>query len=249
MAARKYYETMKVVCRNDIKQSRCCADTMMKSHRAQVAIRIAMVAMTSLVTMQWRPASVSAGEYIGNDPVVAGHAVRALSAFERWQHNGDTVAYLEYVEARSETAAQVAISTGMSPEEVQNAWAEGDLGGQRAALAALTQVGVPYKRYTEEEGVSFDCSGLTGYAWGRAGVDLPRSSRFQYRSADRVDPEHARVGDLAWYPGHIMLYLGVDSLVVHSPARGRTVEYGTLSEDRAGWVRFADPLTTEISQG
>jgi cell wall-associated NlpC family hydrolase len=239
---------MKIVCRNDIKQSRYVADIMMKSPRARVAIRIAMAALTSLVTMQWHSASVLAGQYIGNDPVVSAQAERALSAFERWQDNGDTVAYLEYVEARSETAAQVAISTGISPEEVQNAWTAGDLGGQRAALAALTQVGVPYKRYTEEEGVSFDCSGLTGYAWGRAGVDIPRSSRSQYRSADRVGPENAQVGDLAWYPGHIMLYLGVDSLVVHSPARGRTVEYGTLSEDRAGWVRFADPLITEISQ-
>ena len=188
----------------------------MKSPRANVALRLAMAALTFMATMQWHPASVLAGEYIGNDPVVAAHAERA-QCFERWQHNGDTVAYLEYVEARSETAAQVAISVGMLPEKVQNSWAEGDLGGQRAALAALTQVGVPYKRYTEEEGVSFDCSGLTGYAWDRAGVDLPRSSRYQYRSADRVDPENARVGDLAWYPGHIMLYLGVDSLIVHSP--------------------------------
>ena len=46
-----------------------------------------------------------------------------------------------------------------------------------------------------------------------------------------------------------MLYLGVDSLVVHSVTGSRTVEYGTLSEDRAGWVHFADPLTSEISQG
>ena len=240
---------MKLVCQNDIKQSRGCADIMMKSPRANVALRIAMAALTSLVTMQWHSASVSAGEYTGNDPVVAAQAERALSAFERWRLRGDTVAYLEYIEVRSETAARVAMRTGMLPEEVQNAWAGRDRGGQRGALAALTQVGVPYKRYTEEEGVSFDCSGLTGYAWGRAGVDLPRSSRSQYRSANRVDPENARVGDLTWYPGHIMLYLVVDSLVVHSPVRGRTVEYGTLSEDRAGWVRFADPLTSEISQG
>ena len=49
----------------------------MKSPRANVALRLAMAALTFMATMQWHPASVLAGEYIGNDPVVAAHAERA----------------------------------------------------------------------------------------------------------------------------------------------------------------------------
>ena len=50
--------------------------------------------------------------------------------------------------------------------------------GPRIA-AAMGQLGVPYVRYTSSPGVSFDCSGLTSYAWGQAGVYLPHQSRAQ----------------------------------------------------------------------
>ena len=48
-----------------------------------------------------------------------------------------------------------------------------------AVQAALGQQGVPYRYATSNPGVSFDCSGLTHYAWGQAGVYLPRNSRAQ----------------------------------------------------------------------
>ena len=41
----------------------------------------------------------------------------------------------------------------------------------------MGQLGVPYHYATSEPGVGFDCSGLTHYAWGQAGVYLPRNSR------------------------------------------------------------------------
>ena len=52
------------------------------------------------------------------------------------------------------------------------------------------------------------------------------------------DRESAKAGDLAYYPGHVMLYLGVDDAVVHSVQTGRTVEVDTM---RRGSVRFGDP--------
>ncbi|MGA0035593.1 MAG: C40 family peptidase [Ilumatobacteraceae bacterium] len=212
--------------------------------------RVALVALAVLgLTSLGNPGTASAGEYVGDDQAVVADAERALAAFDRWERFGDTLAYIEYVDARDDTAEHVALGSGISPDELKSAWAVGDLHGQRAALAALSQVGVPYKRYTAEEGVSFDCSGLTGYAWERAGIELPRSSRIQYRSATRVDRDHALIGDLMWYPGHVMLYLGIGDLVVHSPTRGRTVEYGVLSGDRASWVRFADPVNADVVQG
>lgn len=239
----KYYENMTIRCHIDIFGVDFHLEIVMNPRSTTIPLRfiVAVIAFLAVIA-QWNVPTASAGDYVGDDPSVVADAARALEAFDRWERLGDTVAYLEFVDARDDTAYHVALGAGFSPTELQAAWAAGDLHGQRAALAALSQLGVPYKRFTEEEGVSFDCSGLTGFAWDQVGVELPRSSRNQYRASTRVDQEQALVGDLVWYPGHIMLYLGVDDLVVHSPTRGRTVEYGTLSDDRASWTRFADPM-------
>ena len=50
--------------------------------------------------------------------------------------------------------------------------------------AAMSQLGVPYRFAAESPGVAFDCSGLTKYAWGQAGVYLPHQSRCTVR----IDP-------------------------------------------------------------
>ena len=48
-------------------------------------------------------------------------------------------------------------------------------------------------------------------------------------------------GDLIHYPGHIMMYLGVDDAIVHSVQTGRTVEVDTLSQRHRDRVRWGDP--------
>ncbi len=63
------------------------------------------------------------------------------------------------------------------------AWAGADQAHQIALLSALTQVGVPYRRNASKVGVAFDCSGLTAFAWGQAGVDIAHQSSAQLRSA------------------------------------------------------------------
>ena len=52
----------------------------------------------------------------------------------------------------------------------------------------MTQVGVPYRTNTSQEGVGFDCSGLTTYAWARAGVELFRQSGTQINEAAPARP-------------------------------------------------------------
>jgi cell wall-associated NlpC family hydrolase len=44
----------------------------------------------------------------------------------------------------------------------------------------------------------YDCSGLMVYAWARAGVSLPHSSREQYRAGPHVPVSQARPGDLVF---------------------------------------------------
>lgn len=105
---------------------------------------------------------------------------------------------------------------------------------QTAVNAALGQLGVPYKYATARPGVGFDCSGLTAYAWGRAGVELPRNSRAQYASMRKVPREAAAPGDLIFYYSpisHVSLYLG-GGRVVHAPQPGSSVEITSVRWDR-----------------
>lgn len=122
-----------------------------------------------------------------------------------------------------------------------SAWVGADQRHQIALLSALTQVGVPYHRNASKVGVAFDCSGLTTYAWGQAGVDLARRSTTQLRNAAPRTRADAQAGDLVYYPGHVMLWLGVDSLIVHAPYRGHPVEVGQVSSRRVKRVKFGDP--------
>ncbi len=94
-----------------------------------------------------------------------------------------------------------------------------------AVSAAYSQLGVPYKFAAESPGVAFDCSGLTKWAWGRAGVYLPHQSRAQYGAVARVSKDQAQPGDLIFYYspiGHVGLYVG-NGMMVHAPQTGKTV--------------------------
>lgn len=162
-------------------------------------------------------------------------AVDALDAYVATGSVEDeqTLAWHRAIAARY-TAQQL----GYDELAMIDAWSSTTIAHQRAVLGALTQVGVPYRTNTSVENEGFDCSGLTTYAWAGAGVELFRQSGSQISQAKSLDRESAKAGDLAYYPGHVMLYLGVDDAVVHSVQTGRTVEVDTM---RRGSVRFGDP--------
>ncbi|MCX6519476.1 MAG: NlpC/P60 family protein [Actinobacteria bacterium] len=95
-----------------------------------------------------------------------------------------------------------------------------------ATGAAQGQLGVPYKFAASSPGVAFDCSGLTKYAWGKAGVYLPHQSAAQYASTPHVPKDQAQPGDLIFYYspiGHVALYLG-GGMMIHAPATGDVVK-------------------------
>lgn len=172
-----------------------------------------------------------------DDPAAAA-AVQAVALLDRWKASGGSDDGAAYAAARSTLAAAIAGRLALSPEAMSSAWAAADLEHQRALLTALSQLGVPYRRNTSKPGQGFDCSGLTTYAWGQAGFTLPRNSSAQIRSAEPRDPQTAQAGDLVQYPGHVMMWLGVDKAIVHAPQRGRTVEVDILKRRS---IRFGDP--------
>ncbi len=80
-----------------------------------------------------------------------------------------------------------------------------------AVNAAMSQQGVGYKYAAASPGVAFDCSGLTSWAWGTAGVYLPHQSAQQYASIPHVPSSAAQPGDLIFYYSpisHVGLYVG-----------------------------------------
>ena len=125
---------------------------------------------------------------------------------------------------------------------LHQAWMKADRPHQIAFLSALTQVGVPYQRNASKPGIAFDCSGLTAYAWSQAGVEIPHQSAAQMRSAAKRTIDTAQAGDLVYYPGHVMMWLGVDNLIVHAVGRGRDVEVGHVSDRRVNRLKFGNPL-------
>lgn len=104
--------------------------------------------------------------------------------------------------------------------------------------AALSQLGVPYRFARSIPGVAFDCSGLTKYAWGMAGVHLPHQSRHQFSTTNRIPKEHAQAGDLIYYYSpisHVGIYLG-DGRLVHAPATGDVVKISAVNWGRVAGV-------------
>ena len=102
----------------------------------------------------------------------------------------------------------------------------------------MSQQGVPYRYATSNPGVSFDCSGLTKYAWGQAGVYLPHQSRAQFASMPHVSQSAAQPGDLLFYYSpisHVGVYLGGGSLV-HAPNTGSHVKVSSVNWSKVSGV-------------
>jgi hypothetical protein len=187
---------------------------------------------------QAAPASAPAKRAAEPDPVAA-EAVQAISSFERSQLSRDGAAMTAFEQGRDHIAAEMALRLEIDPEVMQDAWRRADREHQLAILAALTQLGVPYRRNSSKPGVGFDCSGLTTFAWGQVGYVLKRQSSAQIRDAAPRDAATAQAGDLVQYPGHVMIWLGVDRAIVHAPYSGRDVEVDFFSARRK--VKFGDP--------
>lgn len=210
---------------------------------ALVALAVASAApLATAATVISTPDVAEAFRPRSSSEEVAASAARALEILDEWRSDGDPARYVEFLAARDLTAEQAATELGVDTTDLVLAWATTHPTKQVALLGALTQLGVPYRSRMSQEGVGFDCSGLTTFAWARAGVEITRSSGDQVRAAAKVDRGDAVAGDFVHYPGHVMMYLGVPNAVVHSPNSGNLVEITFVSDRRADTVVYADPL-------
>lgn len=100
---------------------------------------------------------------------------------------------------------------------------------QKAVDTAMDQRGKPYE-WGGAGPDSYDCSGLTMYAWKAAGVSLPHSSKQQSQMGTPVSRSQLRPGDLVFFyspVSHVGVYIGNDQ-VVHAPDSGDVVKVSDI---------------------
>jgi cell wall-associated NlpC family hydrolase len=106
---------------------------------------------------------------------------------------------------------------------------------QVAIDTALAQIGDPYV-WAAAGPRSFDCSGLTQFAYAAAGIKLPHSSRMQSTMGTAVPRAALRPGDLVFFRSpvsHVGMYIG-NGKMVHAPTPGTSVQ--VTSVDMAGYA-------------
>jgi len=112
----------------------------------------------------------------------------------------------------------------------------GGLDGQRAdvVVAALSQVGTPYVYGGSTPGEALDCSGLTRFAHGAAGIEIPRVSTAQ-KAAARPLRGTPSPGDLVFYKtGPRQYHVGIvvdQERFVHASTSRRRVRLARLDND------------------
>ncbi|GAA4912504.1 cell wall-associated NlpC family hydrolase [Actinomycetospora succinea] len=96
---------------------------------------------------------------------------------------------------------------------------------QQAISAARGQLGVPYVwGGTTPDG--FDCSGLTQFAFEKAGIELPRTSRAQAQEGQEVSADSMKPGDLIFFNSpvsHVGIYIGGGKMI-EAPNSGSDVK-------------------------
>jgi cell wall-associated NlpC family hydrolase len=105
--------------------------------------------------------------------------------------------------------------------------ANGNQQGLAAVHAAESQIGVPYVWSGSSPGYGFDCSGLTMWAWGQAGVNLPHSAEDQYYSVEHIPFSELQPGDLIFYAAggyiyHVIMYVG-NGQAIQAEQTGTTI--------------------------
>jgi cell wall-associated NlpC family hydrolase len=102
-------------------------------------------------------------------------------------------------------------------------------GAEAAVAEAQRQIGKPYV-YGGSGPDSFDCSGLTAWAWRAGGVSLPHSAAAQYNSIPHVSMDALAPGDLIFFGSpihHVGIYVGNGQMIEASHS-GTPVRYSSI---------------------
>lgn len=172
-------------------------------------------------------------------------SLRAFNAITAYTVAPNEETLEAYQLMRAELASLVAARAGQSRSAMLKAWETTSVQHQLALMAGLTTLGVGYEFGSDNPRKGLDCSGLVAFAWSKAGVELPLQSKRQWQASRDVPQEEAQAGDVVWYPGHTMMYLGVGDAMLHSARPGRVasgVRIGTINWRELPRVKFGNPI-------
>ena len=168
-------------------------------------------------------AKVDASSGAGSDNAAAGDASFGATA----DVTVDTVAEITAATSAETSASSADTSSSNVVETAPPVSSRAEV----AVDAARSQLGVPYQFAMSSPGVAFDCSGLTAYAWAKAGVSIPHQSAMQYASTPHVAIADIQPGDLLFFYSpisHVSIYIG-NGMEIHAPAPGKFVEIASVN--------------------
>ncbi|MEV0614991.1 C40 family peptidase [Nonomuraea sp. NPDC050404] len=123
-----------------------------------------------------------------------------------------------------------------------------------ALKAAVSKLGTAYV-WGAEGPNNFDCSGLVQWAYGQAGVKMPRVTHQQWVAGPQVPYEQAQPGDLLFWrndptnPGyisHVAIYWG-NGKMLHAPRTGDVVKIASVTtRNLAGVVRVSPSAAAQV---
>ena len=105
---------------------------------------------------------------------------------------------------------------------------------QKVMNEALKYQGWKYVYGGSNPNTSFDCSGLTQWCYGKAGISLPRTAQAQYDATQHLPLSQAKAGDLVFfhstynagtYVTHVAIYVG-NNKIYHA---GDPIGYADLN--------------------
>jgi cell wall-associated NlpC family hydrolase len=114
--------------------------------------------------------------------------------------------------------------------------------GGIAARTACSEIGKPYVWATAGPR-TFDCSGLTLYAWAAAGVTLGHFTGWQWNEGKPVSRADLQPGDLVFFFSdlhHMGMYVG-GGWFIHAPTSGDVVRMGQLDSANLPIAGFRRP--------
>lgn len=100
--------------------------------------------------------------------------------------------------------------------------------------AGFELIGVRY-RFGGSGNGGFDCSGLVKNLFSKFNIDLPRSSKEQFKQGQKISRDDLQVGDLVFFssngsqPTHVGIYVG-DNKFLHAARKARQVIISDLSK-------------------
>lgn len=107
--------------------------------------------------------------------------------------------------------------------------------GYIAARTAERFVGIPYQWGGNTVVDGLDCSGFAKAVYNLCGVNIPRTSREQFKAGNPVNRSDLKDGDLVFFGSsessinHVGIYIGSGKFV-HAPRRGEEIKIASIDE-------------------